>query len=229
MFHDSESSVYLLHNQETGQTYVGSTGNNDYRRQQHLLQLKNGTHPNYKLQAAFNQNPNFDFVSVPMEEREAAYDLEQAILNEYYRTPGFLNLSHDARAGAHSWTESSREKLRQAHLGRKHTEETKAKMSASRMGRTFSEESIEKMRNKPITPEFREKMSGILKGNQRGLGTKHSAESIRRRVEKQGNPVTVNGVEYVSRGEAARALGVTVTTVTARINSGKFPTWQSVE
>lgn len=227
MFNESESScsVYLLHNLETDQAYVGSTGNNDYRRQQHLRKLQNGKHPNRKLQNAFNQNPNFEFISVPMENREVAYDFEQALLDDYMRTQGFLNLSSDARAGNHEWSEVSREKMRQAHLGRKHTEETKAKMSVARTGRKHSEEVLEKLRGREVTLEFREKMSNILQGNVRSLGRKHSAESVERRSQLVSRPVSIDGVVYPSHAAVARQLGLTVTTVSNRIKSNNFPGW----
>jgi len=74
-------------------------------------------------------------------------------------------------------------------FGRTHTKEQKEKWSAEREGRTLSEETKQKMRkpksaetrkrmSKPKSAEHRANISKALKGNQRGLGYRHTEDAL---------------------------------------------------
>lgn len=131
--------VYILHNPSTKETYVGS-GVLELREKRHFRNLENGRigattvkgkplrHQNRKLQAAYNRDPNFEFISIPVSTREEAFDFEQVIIDDFYGKPLFLNMSHDARAGAYNATEESKQKMSQAAKGKPKTPEHKEKI-----------------------------------------------------------------------------------------------------
>jgi plasmid stability protein len=123
------------------------------------------------------------------------------------------------------------EKLRQANLGhtrsygRTHSDETKEKLRILSTGRTHSvsEEAREVMRQaklgKPLSEEHRQKLSVA------GMGRVDSPETRAKKSlanADRAKPVVIEGVEYGSRNAAAKALGVTLTTITNRINSGLY-------
>lgn len=47
--------IYFIINQKTKERYVGQTTNFNRRKQEHLLKLREGRHPNLKLQNSFNK------------------------------------------------------------------------------------------------------------------------------------------------------------------------------
>ena len=174
---EKEVGVYILHNKNTDETYAGS-GVLEDRKASHFYYLKAGKegrrgqtgklirHPNRKLQAAYNRDPNFDFVAIPTETREEATQAEQSLIDEFRGNPLFLNLSSDARNGVYEHTEemrkarSERMKGNTYCLGNKLTSEHKQKIGKSLEG-------------KIKTPETCEKLSRSL------TGRKHSEEHIR--------------------------------------------------
>lgn len=108
--------VYMIHNQELGVGYIGS-GILGSRFKTHEYLLRKGDHWNYKLQRAFNENPNFSFVAIPIEvgteeqNREVALELEQSEINDYWG-PCLLNIAKD---------------VEKPMTGYKHTQEAKDK------------------------------------------------------------------------------------------------------
>jgi hypothetical protein len=118
---DSVVGVYMLHNRETGEAYIGSGILNE-RRNTHFSRLRHNTHHNHRLQAAYNRNPNFDFIGVPVEGedrkevRVEALNIEASLVDENARNPLLLNLmrniTEDNTFLGHS--EESNEKNRQA-------------------------------------------------------------------------------------------------------------------
>lgn len=126
----------------------------------------------------------------------------------------------------------AKEKIRQANLGhtrnlgRTHSADTKEKLRMLSTGRTHvvSEEAREVMRQaklgKSLSVEHREKLSLAGMGRVDSEETKHKKHLANLHKAKS---VVIEGVEYASRGVAAKALGVTTTTITNRINSGWYP------
>lgn len=156
--------TYLLHNSDTGHTYVGS-GVLIKRYSDHQSLLKNNTHYNPKLQNAYNKHPNFDFIAVPTTNREEARDLEQAIINEYHGNPLLLNISIDARYcnSGQPMTDEHKAKISQANKGRKPSPQTIEASVKAHKGIPVKEETKEKLRQANIgrqhTIEARQKMS----------------------------------------------------------------------
>lgn len=241
--------VYIIHNPNTGQVYAGS-GDLAVRKQKHFRDLANGKegrvnsngfpmkHPNRKLQAAYNADPNFVFLGVPIHEREAAFDCEQAIIDKFNGNPKFLNMSRDARAGVYEITDDTRrkhrereitsehrEKLRQAGLGRVPTPETIEKLRAANTGRIVSDETKNKLKEartrQVITPEHRAAMSAAAVGKTK---TEEHRRNIGIKTQQQwDNPeyrdkmrtvnsvqISVKGTTYSSIKDAAKTLGMSV-------------------
>ena len=129
-----EVGIYILQNEDTQQTYFGS-GILRRRFNTHRSQLKNGNHPNPKLQSAYNKNPNFVFIGLPIEGddkkevRATAFALEQMDISENIDNPLMLNIAKDVEAN---------------YRDLKHSPEAKAIMSS-------------KLKEKWQDPQFREK------------------------------------------------------------------------
>lgn len=141
-------------------------------------------------------------------------------------TKAKISESNKGKCLDHLRTPESMEKIRLANLGhtrnlgRTHSEESKAKIGVASMGRTHtvSEESRERMRQlklgKSFSAEHREKLSLA------GLGRVDSEETRYKKFlanAEKAKPVIIDGVSYLSRGIAAKALGVTTSTISNRI------------
>lgn len=190
-----------MHNPETDQGYVGSSKDIEERRDTHFKLLQSGKHPNRRLQAAYDANPNFDFVGLVLGDREAAFDYEQSVLDELGYGPELLNISRNARycrVDGLKHTDETKEKIRAAAMGhthnqgRKHTVETRAKVSAALTGR-------------PVSQETRDK--------------------IRESNSEYARSVSIDGTVYPSIAEAARVLGLKKPTLRYRVESESFPSY----
>lgn len=249
---ENKIGVYLLHNQQTQQGYVGSSVDVDERGKEHFQLLKAGKHPNRRLQAAYAANPNFEFVSLVLGDRDAAFDYEQSIIDELGRSQVLLNISQDARycrVPGLKHTEEAKAKIGAAskghkyHLGRKHppefgakvsermkghlvSSETREKIRQSKLGTTMPRDAVEKMRQtkigKTASEETRLKMSQAQKGK---VITEDQKAKLREARSGEFKPVSAEGQIFASINEAARQLGLNPGTIYHRVNSPNFPTW----
>lgn len=210
-----EIGVYTLFNPETYELYVGS-GVLPVRYKGHYYQLRKNIHKNYKLQNAWNRNPNFIFDSVRCDNREEAFDFEQLLIDENWGKRGFLNLEKNARGGGSQHTPETIEKIRKANLGLKRSEEAKRNMSEAQKGKVlsdehkqklsmastgkiFSEETKQKQRDWIRTPEQREK------ARLSNLGLKRTAETIENiRRTQIGKIVSATARESYRIGQTGR-------------------------
>lgn len=118
---DSVIGVYILHNQETGEGYIGS-GILNARRNSHFNQLRNNNHVNGLLQKAYNRNENFEFIGVEVEgdtveeARLLALRIEANLVSEQSDNSSLLNLMRNGIENREvlSHTEESREKMSRA-------------------------------------------------------------------------------------------------------------------
>lgn len=231
------TGVYGFFNPETDEAYVGSGRDVDQRGRTHLTKLRSQQHVNSRFQEAFNRNPNFEFVSVPTSDRNEAFDLEQAIIDEYAGNPLLLNMSLNARHcnvvcsdetkrklsesnKGMKRSEETKERIRQARLGVRHSEETKDKLRDQKLGTTLSEETRAKMsesRKGMVMPPRSEEHLARIKESRSGY--QHDEETIKRIRESAPNakPVVLDGVTYPSFSEAARCVGVSVKTIKKRL------------
>lgn len=249
---ENKIGVYLLHNQETDQGYVGSSKDIHERGKEHFQMLKAGKHPNRRLQAAYAANPNFDFVGLVLGDREVAFDYEQEVIDELRGSPLLLNIAKDARYCQFEGflhTDESKAKIGAASKGNqyargvKHTAETKAKVSAALTGRPVSEQTRRKIgianTGKYHTVEAKEKNRQAHLGKTHGEETRqkmsiaHSGKQIseeqktklREAKSSEFKSISADGVVYPSINEAARQLGLNAGTVYYRVNSPNFPAW----
>lgn len=125
------SGAYTITHSETGQAYVGSSGDLYQRKNQHEHMLRAGKHDCKQLQDLFNQSPSVEFDFSLAEDREAALDLEQKIVSTYVDSGVLLNTAIDVRSTGKGLTRSPEaiEKNRQAHLGKALTEDHRRKIS----------------------------------------------------------------------------------------------------
>lgn len=107
-----------------------------------------------------------------------------------------LFLAASSRGGQHKLSQESKDKIRQAHLGKpKHTEESKALISTARKGKKLSEEHKTKIseggkgkhtrKGFALSNETKAKLSEAGKGNQnaKGADQKSKTEANKRRGE----------------------------------------------
>lgn len=164
--------VYLLHNPNTDQTYVGS-GSFLSRKTTHFRDLKNNCHINKKLQEAYNKDPNFDFIACELQDRQEAYDLEQEIINENINNPLLLNMSMKVlRPEFHGHTEVSKEKIRQSHIKNWENEEFRDKRT------NILREAFAKKKNDPEWISNRSKISKEINKNMSEETKKIKSEKI---------------------------------------------------
>lgn len=190
--------VYILHNRNTEEVYVGS-GDLKERERKHFRSLENGRlgkvnlqgkplrNHNRRLQAAYNYDPNFEFLSVELPNRDDAFTCEQAVIDKYKDNPKFLNLSIDARAGIHGMSEETRQKIsdsrkayyrenpqaveemRERATGKTASQETRERMSASQR-RSYEDnperrtQISEQLSQRVVSVETRTKISQIQSG-----------------------------------------------------------------
>lgn len=159
-----------------GKVYIGITGQNPLRRWNSGRGYKNQPHMHSAIQKYGWDNFTHEVLYSELTKEEAE-ELEIRLIAEHrstdpefgynHATGGAVNRGHhlspERRAQIsievrnRAVKESTREKLRQANLGKQHSEESKAKMRAAKLGKKLSEETRSKMRqsnrgkrNKPV-------------------------------------------------------------------------------
>lgn len=223
--------AYSVFNSETGQFYFGSTNDLHRRQNQHARDLEEGVHHNHKLQEAYNENPNFEFIGMPMDTHEEALELEQLVIDEHLGQSECFNISE--RAFFMSPSEETRKKFREMNKGRVKSPETCAKLSAALKGRPLPAEQkvlqSKIMKERYQDPEFKAKMD---EANARRVfteeGLARSKEAARKNAEATRKSVEVEGVVYPSISAVVNTLGTPHRTVTGRIRSKKekFKNWK---
>lgn len=156
------SGVYSILSKACGRLYVGSTVNFRNRWKQHKTDLRRKVHRSSKLQDAWllYGEDNFSFTILEVvPDRSMIYLREQFWLDFLDAADRGFNTLHlvdptakwaegrraamSAKRMGHTVSEETREKLRQANLGKKtHTAESKAKLSAWNAGKKMSPDAI---------------------------------------------------------------------------------------
>lgn len=131
--------------------YIGSTSRLSSRKSDHITRLQKGSHPNKRLQDAFNNHGDASFISIEFIHRQDDEDkrefwdrlksAEQKLLNEHSTNPHLCNESSNARgpctkcaAKRAPMTEETRAKIRAAAKDRIVSEETRSKMAKAKTG-----------------------------------------------------------------------------------------------
>lgn len=167
--------VYLLTNTANDKRYVGKTVRTlDVRWQGHLGSARRGDTDMLVCRAIHKHGPEAFTRRVLEECDEAALPGREAHWVRELAThvsQGGYNLTFGGDGGlpGYTFSEESREKIRQKALGRKHSEESKAKMRAAKLGKKQSVEHVEKRAvansGKKRTDEQRTRISKGLKGH----------------------------------------------------------------
>lgn len=153
--------VYVLTHVASGKKYIGSSGNVGTRLSSHKSLLAKGKHHCIELQELYNSDNRYYSVVYETLDREAAFDLEQALVDEYWGTPKLLNVAKDVRVSARGVpaTEANRIQCGELNRGKPLSPEHAAKISASNKGKVMTAEHRKNIgdsrRGKPLSPEGR--------------------------------------------------------------------------
>ena len=196
------SVVYQIKCSQNPKSYIGVSYNFGKRKREHLNKLARNVHHNKPLQNAFNKygKEAFDFVILhECDDYAYAKELEKQMLYSFYgddllnttnQNGGFMPNNTFGKNRVVS--KETKEKIKKAKVGTKHTEEAKQKISKALLGNTYT------------------------------LGFKQSAESNeKRRIASKGNPTrfapktvyVLNGVSYYGSIEASSKTSIPRTTL----------------
>jgi group I intron endonuclease len=199
--------VYQIRNTVTGATYVGSTNDFVRRKSEHFKMLRAGRHPAGHLQNSVNKHgiDAFAFDILVECSDHQLLDAEQAEIDRVIAASGRDALYNANPSAARvSWTEESKEKLRQKRVGesnpffgQKHTPEAGAKMSASRMGRTAWN------KGKTATDEHRAKIAASGVGRVQSDETRTKRAITMKRMRADGK---LFGPDHIAAISAAQKL-----------------------
>lgn len=94
-------AVYIITDETTRKFYIGSTSDFKRRKQEHIYELRVGTHANFRLQELYNANKNLvlKFIHFELETIEQAKELEDLMLKECSDNPNLLNISTSSSGG----------------------------------------------------------------------------------------------------------------------------------
>jgi len=159
--HANEGGIYRITNQTNGRIYIGSTSQFKVRWASHRSHLRRGCHPNPFLQNDFNKcGPDafvIEVVSV-IPNKMGRRDAEEKLIREHFG-PGCYNLKSEVEAPL-ILSPSTREKMRTSHLGvprpdnsHPQSEETKEKIRQAKLGRKMPLDVVER-RNAAIRAAY---------------------------------------------------------------------------
>lgn len=231
---NDESVCYRIDVVGTGKFYIGSTNDFLQRMASHKSALKtnNGANPN--LQLLHNAGYEMVFSILSMGTREEMYEFEQECLELNKDNPDLLNVNLRAIGGLNISRHPNQEMIRfnkslamltekNPMWGKTHSDAAKAKMAQAATGNTH-------WLGKTHTEESKQKISAHAStriGNKNPFfGKSHSEEFKQKARERKlgvkptnSNVIMVDGVEYLSQADAAKALGVSQGTINFRIKS----------
>jgi len=144
-----------------------------------------------------------------------------------------MKLAQIKRAKEYPVTNETKQKLREANLGKKASDETKKKMSLKGKGRVVSEETKERMRawkRKPVSEEHKQRLREVNTGKTMLESTKKAisvantgkvmSQKTKEKISKANSKMifdTISKVYYNTVGEAAFSNNIKRTTLTAML------------
>ena len=194
------SCIYMYVNKINGKRYIGLTKNFNRRYNEHL---KNNTQLIDKAIDKYGIE-NFDIIILAhdIQTKEQMNDYEKFFIKRY-NTLAINGNGYNITTGGQNccyWDgyteeqkETTKQKLKEANLGKEMSQETKDKISNTLQGREVSDETREKMgtwqrglKRPSPSEETRRKMSEAHSGEKNSFyGKKHSEESLKRMSEWQ--------------------------------------------
>ena len=211
-----QPGVYFIVDIDSEKTYIGSTGNLNRRRSEHLSELKRNKHYCGELQKLYSEGRSLELTVIPLETKQEAEEMEQRLLDEFHASGVLLNKSSLARnefLGV-PFTEERREKLRKSTLGNKNclgrvvSDEMKKKISDANKGNTYC-------LGRTHTPEAKEKISKAHLGNTWAAGNVHSPET--RTKISEARKGSVFSEEHKAKLSAAKGKAVEIDGVVIKI------------
>lgn len=198
------------HTSPSGKVYIGITGQSVEKRWK-----SNGL--GYQTQSYFWKaiqkygwkNFKHEVITEGLTKEEAE-TMEMQLIDQFRSNDP--NYGYNIREGGSlsSWREDSREKLRQANLGKHHSEDTKRKLRECNLGKVMSD-------------EVRRKISASTKGKPKTKEhARHISEGQKGRPSKLKKPVmrVEDGVIFPSALEAGKALGLKSTSTVSHACTG---------
>lgn len=224
-------AIYIINWINNNYFYVGQTINLAIRRAEHRRKLRNGTHPNPKLQAVFNKWGDFQFHIIEECDKEELDEREQFYLDLLFNDPNCTNICPTASAPNRGrklgpWSTERKLSVSKKMTGRKHSEASKQKMRKPK-----SEEQKQKQRERMIgrklSEEHKQKLREALQGSACHFYGKPCSEQTKQKLRevnsKSVQQWTLEGQlikTHSSITEAGKAVGVTKQAI-VRCLSGK--------
>lgn len=149
--------IYQIENKINGKIYIGSCSDENLHiegriEHGHFYRLRRGTHPNPKLQYAWNKYGEENFSWSILQEITDTTNILEIETEWLHKTKCYetgYNIAKDVLAPM---------------KGRKMSEEAKAKIGSKHRNRIVSEETRDKLRNRIISKETRRRISEAVKG-----------------------------------------------------------------
>lgn len=238
-----QSGAYLIKNMRTGEFYIGSSGNVHDRLIHHRAMLYRGSHHVPMLQRSFNDvslkglPTPFVVVMILTSHKEESLEVEQILLTELIAEEGCLNRSTSAYKNQ-GWLHSTESKtvMSLSHTGKILSSNHRKNISIGNTGKVLSEETKKKIsvkhQGKKISPEHLFKLRKGWEDNKEELTKRNKTpehlEHLKRCNALTSKSVVIDSKNYGSMSQAARSLGISVATVSRRINdaSDKYPSYQ---
>ena len=246
--------IYLLRNKDTNEVYIGSGKLND-RLKSHRRELENNNHGNYKLQRSFNKHPDIEFID-KLNGNKLLLNIAMSVDKPTLGTK--LTEEHKEKIGKKSremWEHLPEDKVKQhsekiSKAQKKHWSSLTKEEKYSRtevirnasIGKELSEEHKKKVgdffRGRSLSEDHKDKISNALKDKHKD--PKAILNAVNARMEKGSykanesqklacsHPVIIDGKKFPSIKAAAKAIGVSDTTVNNRIKDENFTGWVKV-
>jgi group I intron endonuclease len=197
--------VYKIENKINGKIYIGQTIN--LLKNRIIEHIKENKNP---IQKALNKYGSESFNITIIDHGNSREDLKEKEIHwiSFYnsKVPNGYNITNGGEGFSGSHTKESKEKNRQAHLGKKVSEETLQKMRKPHG--PMSEETKQKHRgsnNPSKKPEVRKKISQSLKGktfskthilnlSKSHTGFKHTEESLQKMRARKHTKETIQKI-----------------------------------
>ena len=196
---DALCGIYKITNNINDKVYIGQSINIKVRWKDHVNSLRRGDSRCTLLQRAWNKygEENFTFEILELCSEDELDDIEIKYISFY----DSCNNGYNIESGGNKkkrLSDETKQKLREAHLGKKMSDETLQKMSESRIGEKNP------MYGKTHSPEARKKISETHKGKPGRPCTEYQKECARQaNLGKHLSDETRNKISEATKGRVA--------------------------